>query len=102
MSRSSEHISHEKCVICSCAESSNFYLMLWVPASVTVYHDASILVINIINGQFLYQLELGLFNWNVNFSPVDSLGRNVVLNDSGVLWLSSSLEARVCTQGSIR
>ena len=87
--RSSKHVSHEESVIGSGAESSNFDLVFRIPTGITINDDASVLVIDVVDGSFLDQVKFRFFNWNVDFTPINSLSSKLIFHDSSVLRFSS-------------
>jgi hypothetical protein len=82
-------------------EGSDFDLMLRIPSSVTVNDDASVFMVDVVDGHFFNELELWFGEGDVGVAPVDSLHSDVVLDDTGVFGLSAGLEAGVGTKGSI-
>ena len=101
MGGSSEHVSHEEGMIGSGTEGSDLDLVLGIPSGVTVNDDASVFMVDVVDGHFFDELKLWFGKGDVGIAPVDSLGSDVVLDNTGVLGLSAGFESRVGAKGSI-
>jgi hypothetical protein len=82
LSRPSEHVSHEEGVVSSGTESSDFDLMLRIPSGVTVNDDASVFMVDVVDGHFFDEFKLRFSKGNVGITPINSLSGDVVLDNT--------------------